>query len=142
MIGLIPGLLLIVGLGVLSTYTGYVIGQFRKAHPGIKDMGDAFEVLFTPWGFPKFGQRLGSIGMFFFMVFLMGSHILTWIICWDTITNHAMCNIWWGVIALVVFWALDLKRTLGAVSWLSIVSSISVVISVFITSMSALIVSF
>lgn len=30
-IGMVPGVILIAGLGILATYTGYVIGQFKMA---------------------------------------------------------------------------------------------------------------
>lgn len=32
-IGLVPGLILLISLGILATYTGYVIGQFKLAYP-------------------------------------------------------------------------------------------------------------
>jgi amino acid permease len=34
-IGLVPGLILLIGLGLLATYTGYVIGQFKWRYPHI-----------------------------------------------------------------------------------------------------------
>ena len=36
-LGMIPGIVLITVLGVLSTYTGYVIGQFRLVYPWVCD---------------------------------------------------------------------------------------------------------
>ena len=35
-LGMIPGVALILGLGILSTYTGYVIGQFRLVYPWVR----------------------------------------------------------------------------------------------------------
>lgn len=34
-IGMVPGILLIAGLGILATYTGYVLGQFKLAYPHV-----------------------------------------------------------------------------------------------------------
>jgi amino acid permease len=34
-VGLVPGFLLILGLGVIATYTGYVIGQFKERYPWV-----------------------------------------------------------------------------------------------------------
>lgn len=34
-IGMVPGIILIVGLGVLATYTGFVLGQFKLAYPHV-----------------------------------------------------------------------------------------------------------
>src|SRR2546421_12085277 len=83
-------------------------------------MADAFEILFEPLGMPHFGREFGGAAQTIFLIFSMGSHILTWIICFSTITNHATCNIVWGVVALILFWIIDLPRTLKNVSWFSI----------------------
>jgi amino acid permease len=34
-VGMVPGAILIIGLGVIATYSGYVIGQFKAAHPWV-----------------------------------------------------------------------------------------------------------
>jgi amino acid permease len=34
-IGLVPGIILLIGLGALATYTGYVLGQFKLAYPHV-----------------------------------------------------------------------------------------------------------
>jgi amino acid permease len=34
-VGLVPGFLLILGLGVIATYSGYVIGQFKERYPWV-----------------------------------------------------------------------------------------------------------
>lgn len=119
-VGLVPGFILILGLGIFASYSGYVIGQFKNRYPHVDSMADAFQILCKPLGFPRVGREIGGAGQTGFLIFSMGSHILTWIICFNEITGHATCNIVWGVIALVVFWLFDLPRTLKNVSYLSI----------------------
>jgi hypothetical protein len=34
-VGLVPGFLLILGLGIIATYSGYVIGQFKERYPWV-----------------------------------------------------------------------------------------------------------
>lgn len=63
----------------------------------------------------------------------MASHILTWTICLNTLTNSATCTIVWGVVGLVLFWICDLPRTLLKVSWLSCISFVSIISAVLIT---------
>lgn len=120
--GLIPGIILIVGLGIIASYSGYVIGQFKLQYPSIRNFGDSFEIMFSrlgpKWG--RFGYELGGIGQLIFTIFVMASHILTWIICFDTITDHATCKIVWGVVALAVFWIIDLPQSLKIASYWSI----------------------
>lgn len=55
-----------------------------------------------------------------FLIFSMGSHILTFTIAMNAITSHATCTIVWGIIGLVVLWLFTLPRTLKKVSYLSI----------------------
>ena len=119
-VGLLPGFILILGLGILATYSGYAIGQFKERYPSVHSMGDAFEILCAPLGFPNVGKEIGGAGQTLFLVFSMASHILTWVICFNAITDHAVCNIVWGVIALAVFWLFDLPRTLRNMSYWSI----------------------
>lgn len=54
-IGIVGGVTLIVGLGIVALYTGYVYGQFREAHPQVHNMADAGEVMLGPVGREIFG---------------------------------------------------------------------------------------
>jgi hypothetical protein len=119
-VGLIPGFILILGLGAFASYSGYVIGQFKQRYPHVHSMADAFEILCKPLGCPRVGREIGGAGQVGFLIFSMGSHILTWVICFNTITGNATCSIVWGVIALVIFWLCDLPRTLKNMSHMSI----------------------
>lgn len=35
-VGFVPGMIMIFGLGVLATYTGYTIGQFKMRYPHVR----------------------------------------------------------------------------------------------------------
>lgn len=37
-IGMAPGAILIASLGIVATYSGYVIGQFKMAHPWVSNL--------------------------------------------------------------------------------------------------------
>lgn len=119
-VGMVPGIILIAGLGVLATYSGYVIGQFRLAHPWVHSFGDAGEIMGEKIGMAGFLRELFGWAQTIFLIFSMASHILTWSICLNTITNSATCTIVWGIVGLVIFWILDLPRTLKNVAPISI----------------------
>ena len=120
-VGIVPGVILIIGLGIIATYTGYVLGQFKAAYPHVHSMAEAGEILFKPLGCPRFGKEFLGTAQVIFWIFTMGSHILTWTIAMNTITDSATCTIVWSIVALVLFWICDLPRTLERVSWLSII---------------------
>ncbi|BDD57716.1 hypothetical protein MPDQ_003583 [Monascus purpureus] len=127
-LGLVPSIIILVGLGLLATYTGIIIGQFRQRHPHIHNMGDAGEVLLGPWGREIFGTA-----QVIFLIFIMASHILTFVVAMNAITKHVTCSIVWGVVGMVISFILSLPRTLEKMSWLSIVSFVSILSAVITT---------
>jgi len=105
------------------------------AYPFVHSMGDAGGVLFAPWG-PRWaavGRELLGAAQVIFLIFGMGSHVLTWTICLNTLTGGASCTIVWSVVGFVLFWICDLPRTLKGVSYMSFVSFGSITASVLVT---------
>jgi hypothetical protein len=99
----------------MSTYTGYTIGQFRWAYPHVQSMADAGEVLAG-----KYGREFLGMGQLLLIVFIMASHILTFTVAMNTITDHGTCSIVFGVVGLVISYVLCLPRTSAKVSYLSV----------------------
>ncbi|KAL9127413.1 MAG: hypothetical protein Q9217_003709 [Psora testacea] len=127
-VGIVPGVILIAGLGLLATYTGYVIGQFKMAYPHVHNMADAGEVMLGPIGREVFGTA-----QMLFLVFVMGSHVLTFSIMMNEVSNHGTCSIVFGLVGMAVSLVCCLPRTLHNVSYMSIVSFISIIAAVVIT---------
>ncbi|KAF2091649.1 hypothetical protein K490DRAFT_32850 [Saccharata proteae CBS 121410] len=127
-IGLVPGIIVLILLGLLATYSGYVYWQFKMKFPFVNNLADAGQVMFGPIGKEIFGAAF-----IIFCVFCMASHLLTWTIAMNTITGHATCTLVWGVIGVVVFFLLTIPRTLKNVSYLSIASFISIGSAVILT---------
>ncbi|PLB39871.1 transmembrane amino acid transporter protein-domain-containing protein [Aspergillus candidus] len=127
-IGLVPGIILIVGLGIISTYSGYVIGQFRQRYPSIHSMADAADVMLGPWGREIFG-----VAQLIFFLFATASHILTFTVMMNTLTNHGTCSLVFGVVGLILSFLCSLPRTMKNVSTFAVVSFLSIFVSVVIT---------
>lgn len=105
----------------MAWYSGLAMHEFRTAYPSIYSWADACGILLQPLGFPNVGREIAGGAQILFLLFLVASHILTWIICLDTLTGHATCNIVWGVVGVGIFWRLDVPRTCRGMSWMSIV---------------------
>ncbi|KAF7597151.1 hypothetical protein BBP40_009489 [Aspergillus hancockii] len=127
-LGLFPAVLLIVAVGIISTYAGYVLGQFKWKYPHVSNMADAGEVLLGP-----FGRELLTVAQTLFLIFLMGSHLLTLTVALNNISSHATCSIVFSIVGLVVSFICSLPRTFKNISFLSFFSFISIVSAVFIT---------
>jgi hypothetical protein len=97
-------------------------------------MADAGYVLFKPLGprWAVFGREFLGVAQTIFLIFSMASHILTWTICLNTLTNGATCTIVWGITGLLLFWFFDIPRTLKKVSWLSVASCFSITTAVIV----------
>lgn len=113
-LGLAPAVVILLSLGVIASYTGYVIGQFKWRYPHISSVADAGEVLMG-----RFGREVLFGGQMLYLIFLMASHLLTFTVALDAISSHATCSIVFGVVGLVLSMLLSLPRTLKNLSWLS-----------------------
>jgi uncharacterized membrane protein len=115
-------------LSGISWYTGYTMGQFKKRFPQVHSMGDAGELLLGP-----IGREIFYVGQLLFIIFLMASHILTFSVLFNTITNHGTCTIVFGVVGLVVSCIAALPRTAEKVYWMSIISALSILVATIVT---------
>lgn len=70
-IGLVPGIILIIALGIIATYTGYTIYQFKMAYPHVHNLGDVGEVLLG-----RIGREVFGAAQTIFLIFTMGSSTL------------------------------------------------------------------
>ena len=75
-VGFAPGMVLILGLGIIATYTGYTLGQFKLTYPWVHNLADVGEILCDPLGFPSVGREVFGAAQVIFLVFIMGSHIV------------------------------------------------------------------
>lgn len=122
------GCILVVGLGAIATATGYVIGQFKLRYPHVHNMADAGMILYGP-----IGREVLGFAQVVFMTFICGSHVLTGLIAFDTITAGASCSVVWAVVTAILCLVLTLPRTLNGISYLSVVSFISIMAAILIT---------
>ncbi|KAF2759514.1 amino acid transporter [Pseudovirgaria hyperparasitica] len=127
-LGLVPGLLLIAFLGIVATYTGFVIGQFKEAFPGVCSFPD---VGFLIAG--RFGREFMAVSSILILVFIMGAHIVSFNLMMNWLTNHATCTIVWAVIGTLVSFIIGMPRKMSGLSWTSAASCISILIAVLIT---------
>jgi hypothetical protein len=107
------------------------MGQFKQRYPQVHSMGDAGELLLGP-----IGREIFYVGQLLFIIFLMASHILTFSVLLNTITNHGTCTIVFGVVGLIVSFLGALPRTAEKVFWMSTISALSILIATIVTMVS------
>lgn len=85
-VGMVPGLILTVFLGVFATYTSWLLVKFKMRHPEVHNMGDAGKILFG-W----FGRELLALGTIIFAVFATGGQLLAGQIAISALSNNSIC---------------------------------------------------
>lgn len=103
----------------------------RERYPHIQNLADAGEILLG-----RFGRELFGLGQFLFCIFVMGSHILTFRVMMNTITNHGTCSIVFAFVGMVISLVLSIPRTMRGMTWISFASFISIFSAVMITMIS------
>ncbi|CAG8032713.1 unnamed protein product [Penicillium salamii] len=104
-LGLVPGIFTIIAIGIISTYTGYTIGQFKCRHVQVHSMADAGDILMG-----RFGRATLDAAQIVFFMLVMGSHILTFSIMMNVLTEHSSCTIVFSALGLLVSLILTLPR--------------------------------
>jgi amino acid permease len=104
-LGLVPGLLCICFLGIIATYTGYLIGEFKLAHPSVANYADCGMLMSGP-----VLREVLAVGQLLVLIFIMGAHILTFAVAMNAMTDHGTCTIVFTVVGLIVSFLLGLPR--------------------------------
>jgi len=123
-VGIIPGLILIIFLGVFATYTSYLLVQFKLRHPEVHSMGDAGFILFGP-----FGRELFAGGTLVFAVFATGGQLLAGQIALAALSNNKLCLVLYTGLFAIPTLICSFPRTFDRLSWVSIPSVISILVA-------------
>lgn len=128
-VGMVPGVILCIGLGLVAIYTSYIVGQVKLGHPHIQHYADAVKLI---WG--RFGYELTGVMFVLFLVLLVGSHALTGTIAFVSIIGEPnVCALAWGVLSAVILFLLALPPTFAEFAWLGYIDFASIVIAIGIT---------
>ncbi|KAI6917527.1 hypothetical protein KC332_g18393, partial [Hortaea werneckii] len=130
----IPGILLLLTLGLLSWYTGTIIYEIKIRHFGtIHSYADIFAL----WLGKRAGRWFGEVVTNLMLVFIVAAHIVTFSVMMNVLTEgreegRGMCstNVFMGVGA-TVFLGVSLPRTFRANSWASTGSCLSILLATF-----------
>jgi hypothetical protein len=114
-LGLVPGILCICLLGIIATYTGYLIGEFKLAYPSLHSYADAGHLIGGP-----LGREVLAVGQVMVLTFIMGAHVLTFAVAMNAMTDHGACTTIFSIVGLILSFLLGLPRTFKNVSYFSI----------------------
>jgi amino acid permease len=128
-LGMVPGILITVTIGLLAMYTSYIIGNVKLKYPHIKDYAEALGLI---WG--NFGYQLAGVMFFGLLILLVGSHVLTGTIAFIKIVDKPeMCALIWGVVSAILLFFLALPPTFAKFAILGYIDFASILLAIGIT---------
>ncbi|EXJ82093.1 hypothetical protein A1O1_08162 [Capronia coronata CBS 617.96] len=126
-LGMVPGIIAILGIGALATWTAYLYLLFWRKYPHIDNLPDAMRVL---GGKPL--AIIGAIGLIINLSFACSSAVLTMSIAFNTLSHHSMCTVAFVGFAALVCYVLCMPRTLNFVSYFSAPATLAIIVPIFI----------
>ena len=133
-LGFVPGLISLVGLSILVTWTGVVIGQFRLAHPKVYCIDDATEIMFG-----KAARELVGWGYWLFYTMCYGAALITVSIALNTFSDHGLCTMAFIGIATGATTILTLfTRTMKVLSWLGFIAISCIFFAIWVVAIACL----
>ncbi|KAM0719317.1 hypothetical protein Q7P37_005222 [Cladosporium fusiforme] len=127
-LGLVPGVLITVTMGLIAIYTSYLIGQVKLKFPEIAHYADAVGLI---WG--RFGKELAGFMFAALLILSTGSHALTGAITLDTISGTGTCNLVWSIVSAIVLFFLALPPSFAEFAILGYIDFASIVLAIGIT---------
>ncbi|KAF4875322.1 N amino acid transport system protein [Colletotrichum siamense] len=126
-IGLIPGLIAIMGIGALSTYTAYVLLLYWKKYRHIDNLPDALQVLGG-----KVLATIGAVGLIINLSLACASACLAISVALNTLTGHSMCTVSFIGFTALICYVLCIPRKMNFVAYFSWPATFGIFVPIFI----------
>ncbi|KAH7126047.1 amino acid transporter [Dactylonectria macrodidyma] len=130
-LGIVPGVAAIIGIGSLSAYTAYQLLQFYRRYPHVVNVVDMCSIL---GGKPL--EIIVGIALMMKVMMTCASASVTLSVAFNVISNHAFCTVAFITIAIIACWVLSLPRTVKFVSRSGVPSTISILTAALIVMIS------
>ncbi|KAJ5355334.1 uncharacterized protein N7496_012546 [Penicillium cataractarum] len=113
-LGMVPGIICMLVIACMTTWSGYMVGEFKIRHREVYSIDDAGGIIF---GSP--GRAILSTAFCLYYVFNSGSAILGLSIGMNAVSTHATCTAAYVAVAAILGFAFSSIRTLGRITWLA-----------------------
>merc|ERR1712093_846698 len=128
-LGLAPGIICLIVIGALTTWTDYYIGVFKLKHPSVYSVADCGMIMFGP-----IGREIFGIGYWLLMTCIAGSALLGISTALDAMSLHATCTAVFVAVAAVVTLPFASLETMGGVKWIGWVGLASMIVSIMLVT--------
>lgn len=124
-LGMGPGLVVLVVIGCITTWSNYEIGVFKKNHPSVYGIDDVGQKLLG-----RFGREVMAIVFVLFWIFVAGAGMLGISISLNAVSFHGTCTAVFVAVAALIGFLFGSIQTLHEVSWLAWVGATSILTAI------------
>ncbi|KAL6916383.1 hypothetical protein ACHAPO_007433 [Fusarium lateritium] len=128
-LGLIPGIICMLVIAVITTWSDLVVGKFKQRHPEVYGIDDAAGLVFG-----RIGKEFYGISYSLLTICIAGSAMLGISIALNSLSMHGTCTAVFVAVAMIVAFLTASIRTLDRVSWLAWVGLVTLVTSIFVVT--------
>lgn len=123
-LGLIPGIIVLLAISAITTWSSYVVGVFKLKHPNVYGFADSSEIIFGP-----IGREIASVAFCLLWIFVAASGLLGVSIGLNAISSHGTCTAVFVAVSAIIGFLVSSVRTLSKLSWLAWVGMISIIVA-------------
>ncbi|KAI2787960.1 hypothetical protein POX_f08342 [Penicillium oxalicum] len=128
-LGVVPGVICLIVIGAITTWSDYIIGTFKLRHREVYNIDDVGELLL---GRP--GRILFGAAFCLWWIFVAGSGMLGISIGLNAVSSHATCTAVYVAVAAAIAFVFASIQTLGRISWLAWVGLFAILTSIMIVT--------
>ncbi|SCZ96028.1 BZ3500_MvSof-1268-A1-R1_Chr8-1g09955 [Microbotryum saponariae] len=121
-VGLVPGVLMLIFVSAMTTWSAYVVGTFKLRHPEVHSIADAGYILGG-----HIGQEVLGVVYTFYMLSVCAGGLLGFSTALNAVSNHSACTVWFVLVSAVITYIFAIIRTIGKLSflgWIGVASSL------------------
>ncbi|RMZ34158.1 hypothetical protein D0859_01698 [Hortaea werneckii] len=119
-LGLVPRVIITVGVGAIAVYTSYLIGLVKLKFPDVAYYADA----------GPFGRELAGFILAALLILLTSSYVLTGSIALSTIANTSTCALVWSVVSTIVLFLVTLPLSFAEFAFLGYLNFTSILLAI------------
>ncbi|KAL5343891.1 transmembrane amino acid transporter protein-domain-containing protein [Aspergillus crustosus] len=128
-LGLIPGMICMLTIAVITTWSDYMVGVFKLNHREVYSIADAGGLMFGRAGRVFFGTTF-----VIYWIFVAGSGMLSISIGLNAVSTHAACTAVFVAVAAIISFVFGSIRTLGRLTFIAWIGLICILTAIFIVT--------
>ncbi|CAG8003410.1 unnamed protein product [Penicillium olsonii] len=128
-LGIVPGIICVIAIAAVTTWSNYVIGTFKLNHPEVYSIDDAGNLMFG-----RVGREILGFAVCIYWIFACGSGLLSTSIALNAVSAHGTCTAVFVAVAAIASFSVGSIQTLGKIKWTAWAGVVTVLVAVLITT--------